>query len=190
MATSLCSYPKCPGYPLALIAVCKGCKMGLQYHYICQTAFEEEKGVSFDLMKRCYHCTDNMIGEYLQVKNSAAQETVCCPLSDIAPSTIATDIAPVREDFIPPSSIAASQEATAARTDTETLTQRAGYTNDGIIPPLVVTVAVVGNTEEVTPSTIATNVAPVRRDFIPSSSIGVSLEATTARTYTETLTQK
>ena len=145
-----CSYPKCPGYPLALIAVCKGCNMGLQYHHICQTAFEEEKGVSFDLMKRCYHCTDNMIGEYLQVKNSAAQETVCCPLSDIAPSTIATDIAPVREDFIPPSSIAASQEATAARTDTETLTQRAGYTNDGIIPPPVVTVAAVGNTEGIT----------------------------------------
>ena len=150
MATSQCSYPKGPGYPLALIAACKGCKMGLQCHHICQTAFEEEKRVSFDLMKRCHHCIDNMIGEHLLAKNVAVQETVCCPLSDIAPSTNATNVLPAREDFMPPSYIGASQEATAACADTETLTQKAGSTSDGVIPSLVVVVAAVGNAEGIT----------------------------------------
>ena len=91
-----------------------------------------------------------MVEDFFKPKNDAVEETVRCPLSDVAPSTIATNVAPVRKDFITPSSIGVSQEATAARTDTETLNQKAGSTNDGIIPPLVVTVAAVGNTEEIT----------------------------------------
>ena len=91
-----------------------------------------------------------MTEDLLKLKNDAVEETARCPLSDVAPSTIATNVAPVRKDFIPPSSIGVSQEATAARTYTETLTKKSRSKNDGIIPPLVVTVAAVGNTEEIT----------------------------------------
>ena len=60
----------------------------------------------------------------IKARKDAAEGTVRCPLSDVAPSTIATNVAPVRKDFIPPSSIGVSQEATDARTYTETLTQK------------------------------------------------------------------
>ena len=157
MATSKCSYPKCPGYPLALRALCLGCKIH-PYHHICQTDLEQEMGILLELTRKCHYCIWSVIEDHDIAKErreeaatAAVRIHVTSPPVDVAPSTIATNVAPVRDDFIPPSSIGVSQEATDAHTVTETLTNIAGNTNDGNIPPPVIAAAAVCNTEENTP---------------------------------------
>jgi len=157
MATSKCSYPKCPGYPLALRALCLGCKIH-PYHHICQTDLEQEMGISLELTRKCHYCIWSVIEDHdiakerrKEAATAAVRIHVTSPLVDVAPSTIATNVAPVRDDFIPPSSIGVLQEATDAHTVTETLTNIAGNTNDGNIPPPVIAAAAVCNTEENTP---------------------------------------
>ena len=92
-----------------------------QYHHVCQTEFEQEKGILLELILRWHYCIGSVIEDYqigieIKARKDATEGTARCPHSDVAPSTVATNVAPVRKDFIPPSSIGISQESTAART--------------------------------------------------------------------------
>lgn len=73
---------------------------------------------------------------------------------DLSPTTSATNIVAVQANFISPSSISVSQEATGADIATETLANIVGNTDDGDIYPPLVTMVDLGNREEDTsPST-------------------------------------
>ena len=158
MATSKCSYPKCPGYPIVLRSLCLGCQIH-SYHHICQTELEQELGISLELTRKCHYCVWSVIEDHNIAKRRREEAATAAKkrreeaaAAAVPPSTIATNVAPVRDDFIPPSSIGVSQEATDTRSVTKTLTNIAGNTNDGNIPPPVIAAAAVCNTEENTPS--------------------------------------
>jgi len=157
MATSKCSYPKCPGYPIVLRSLCLGCQIH-SYHHICQTELEQELGISLELTRKCHYCIWSVIEDHNIAKRRREEAATAAKrrreeaaAAAVPPSTTATDVAPVRNDFIPPSSIGVSQEATDTHSVTKTLTNIAGNTNDGNIPPPVIAAAAVCNTEENTP---------------------------------------
>ena len=122
-----CTYPNCLGiFPRTVLEPCQNpsCTKGSAalLHHACQTEYEYSQNIDSGLSKRCFECTEN--------KNTKTSSV----------TVAATDIAPQRNDFVPPSSIGGTNILTVdARTCIDTIDPNVpvNMIDECIVPPVV-----------------------------------------------------
>ena len=119
MATSKCCYSACPGYPPNNLELCKHCNSNY-LHHVCQVAYEFNNDYEGTMTKKCYACI--LLAIHKEKNKSSAgvasippivKDPVVAPTNtsvvlendNIAADSIPTNVAPERDDFVPPDDI-------------------------------------------------------------------------------------